>query len=263
MAAIESGTERFDMGRVVRRTFEVFGKNFVSFSILSVLIIVPQVVLQWWWIARVFLPGMSGTNFVLWPSLARLGVIFVASLVLGSVLQAALVYGTVATLNHRTANFAECLATGMRSLPKVIGIGFLQGILIVLGLVLVVVPGLIVIVILCVSVPVCVVENKPVLDSFSRSAELTSGHRWAIFGVIVAYLLTCFIIGFVFRPLVGFSLLPASHLPLPINSVFWVANSIIRIVTTSFAAVLVASIYYELRMIKEGVQPEQLAEVFA
>jgi hypothetical protein len=265
MAEIEAydRPESFGMGRVVARTFEVFGKNFISFCSLAVLIIVPQMILEWSWVARNFVPGAPGMSFVLWSSVARLGVIFVASLILSSVLQAALVHGTIATLNGKPAKFIECLLTGLESLPKVVRIGFLEGVFILLGFVLFVVPGLIALVMLCVSVPSAIVEKKPVLDSLSRSAELTSGHRWAIFGLLVVFILACFVLGLAIRPLVGLSIFPAPHSPFPLNSAFWIASTIVKIVTTSIAAVLAASIYYELRTIKEGIGPEQLAAVFA
>jgi hypothetical protein len=42
-----------------------------------------------------------------------------------------------------------------------------------------------------------------------------------------------------------------------------VADAILRIFTTSIGAVGIASIYYELRLIKDGVAPQELAAVFA
>jgi len=36
-----------------------------------------------------------------------------------------------------------------------------------------------------VATPVCIAENEGVFGSMSRSAQLTKGHRWQIFGILV------------------------------------------------------------------------------
>ncbi len=251
------------MGRVVTRTFRVFGENLISFSVLGTLAVAPQMFLAWRWVDRAFTRGAPDMNLALRASFERLGVFFIVSVILGSILQAALVHGTIATMNGKSANIGECLATGLKSLPKVVGIGFLEGIIIIFGMVLLIVPGIIAAMMLCVAVPAGVVEDKPILDSLSRSAALTSGHRWAIFGLFIAAIFVSAVAGVALSPLAGLSLLSAPHSPLPVSSAYWIANTIVKIVETSLLAVLAASIYYELRTIKEGVGPEELAAVFA
>ncbi len=45
-----------------------------------------------------------------------------------------------------------------------------------------------------VTVPVYVVEQTEVFSAFTRSADLTRGHRWRIFGLFVIYLVAIIIV---------------------------------------------------------------------
>jgi len=258
---------RFNMGRVVTRTFEVFGKNFVSFCALALIVLIPQLLLQWFWGVNALKSTVEeqGVTGVQWTILEHYGVAILVSAILNYVLQAALVRGTVTTLNGDPARFADCLSTGVVSLPRVVGIGLLSTICCTLGAMLLIIPGIILATMLFVSVPASIVEKKPVLDSLSRSTELTMGHRWAIFGLMVVFILFCLAASLLIRPLAGLPALPIPHAPMTFDnfSVFALANTALEVVTTSIGAVGVASIYYELRTIKDGVEPEQLAAVFA
>jgi hypothetical protein len=76
-------------------------------------------------------------------------------------------------------------------LPLIL-VGFVAGLGIAVGLLLLIVPGLFLLTIWAVFAPVIVVERRG-LDALSRSADLTKGNRWQVFAVI----LLAFFIGLV------------------------------------------------------------------
>lgn len=264
MAGIEADAEPayFGMGRVAARTFEVFGKNFFPFLVLSTISIAPPMLLSF--IVARYQP-VSTAPAVL-PNVTT-GLLFIATgilqLTMAYFLQGALVQGTVTTLNGAPASLGDCLSTALRRLPRLIGLGILSALAFGLGALLLVVPGLILITMWSVVVPVCVVEDKTIGVCFSRSRELTRNHRWAIFGLLFGFGLICLIAGLAIFPLAGVSLFRGGHRGLPSGATYWIANTLLQIVTSTIGAVGVASIYYELRTIKEGIGPEQLAAVFA
>ena len=70
-------------------------------------------------------------------------------------------------------------------LGAIIVAGFLAGLGIALGLVLLIVPGLFLLTIWAVIIPVVVLEGRSAGESFGRSRELVRGFGWNVFGTIV------------------------------------------------------------------------------
>jgi len=255
---------QFGMGRVIARTFNVFGQNFLPFLLLATVAVAPTMLISWLWI-KPFVAGVRG------PAAAALflsnlpimiGTIII-SVIFTYLLQAALVQATVTTLNGRPASLGECIATALSSLLPLIAIGVLATFCVALGMIVLIVPGIIIAIALSVVVPVRVVERAPILDCLSRSVVLTRGHRWAIFGIFLIFALANGAADLVIRPLSGLGLIATAHLSSSAFTIFWIASTVLRIFTAAIGAVGIASIYYELRLIKDGVGPQELAAVFA
>jgi hypothetical protein len=88
----------------------------------------------------------------------------------------------------------------LRAVTPVIGqlilVGFVAGVGIVIGFVLLVVPALILLTSWSVFAPVIVLERPPGLRALSRSRELVRGNGWQVFGVIlVLFVLVVFVSG--------------------------------------------------------------------
>ncbi len=86
----------------------------------------------------------------------------------------------------RDATAGQLVRAVMPVLGQLIVVGFVAGIGIVLGFVLIVVPGLVLLTIWSVAAPVVVLERPPGLRALGRSRELVRGNGWQVFGVIVA-----------------------------------------------------------------------------
>ena len=250
---------RFDIGRVVKLTFGAVGRNWLVFGLLAVLLSgVPQALLGW---TQTQMQGNPSGAFSVLP-------VFVLEVLLtivaSYVLQAAVVYGTVADLNGRRATFGECIAIGLRNLLPLIGLGILMGIALGFGFLLLIVPGVLMGLAWIVAVPVVVVERTGVMASFGRSADLTRNHRLAIFALVILFVVI-FWIGII---VVGvftavFTLGFAGNLTSPVlRLAIALVTAVLQAVVGALGAAGIAAIYYELRSIKEGVGPEQLAAVF-
>jgi hypothetical protein len=106
--------------------------------------------------------------------------------------------------------------------------------------------------------PAVVVERAGVFGAFSRSWSLTRTNRWAIFllGIALAVFVAILFVLSVF--LAG----AMSATGLDFSS----SMAIGWLITTPLGAIVcasgVASVYYELRTLKEGADPSRLAEVF-
>jgi hypothetical protein len=249
MTAIPLGERRFEIGRVVERTFSVLGRNFVAFYLLALALgAVPNALVNW--MARGVMAGGLGPSRLLMIGLAGL-----VGGVCGLLVQGALVWGTVADLNGRKANFGELLQQGLSRALPILGVSIVLALGVALGFVFLVVPGLILVTMWAVVVPVTVVERPAFLGAFSRSAALTRGSRWAIFGLLVIVVIISSIIGGVAGAIGAVALSATSPL-------FYLVLAVVNALSVLVGAVGGAALYVELRAVKEGVEPETLARVF-
>jgi hypothetical protein len=181
--------------------------------------------------------------------------------IIGTVLQiscasfadAAIIYGVVQQLRGRGFTVAESLSAGFARLGPVIGLSLVLGFSVGLATILLVIPGVIVWCMYAIALPVCVVERRGAFDSMSRSAALTKGARWRIFGVfalvVLAFMLVFVIVG-ALAPLAGGPLLAA------------LALYLVESAAGAFRAVTAGVLYHQLRVAREGVDIEAIAAVF-
>jgi hypothetical protein len=261
MAVADVASGRFEIGRVATRTFEVIRGNFVSFFILGFIATLPTSV----YTVAVAMGALPGTEQV--ASDPRAATLVVAgvfgSLIVGAffglVLQATLTYGAISYLSNQPVALGRALGIGLRQFFPLLGIAILEGFGLMGGFLLLVFPGVMLYVMWAVVVPVRVAENARILDAFSRSRALTAGYRWPIFGVIFIFFLGAGVAQNVAQTLVSPVAASGNPAVLYIGAAL---SALINAIVAVASATLIASIYYELRFIKEGVGPEQIAAVF-
>jgi len=105
-----------------------------------------------------------------------------------------------------------------------------------------------------VTAPACVIERTGPLESLNRSSELTEGYRGQIFGVFL---------------LIGIVVIIFNSVAMYIASAIFGAGLLGRgfatLLTTipfTYINILPAVIYYSLRIRKENLTPESLADIF-
>jgi hypothetical protein len=132
-------------------------------------------------------------------------------------------------------------------------VAFLAGLITGVGFMLIVVPGIIAAVMLWVAIPVAVVERPGVIASLKRSADLTKGFRWTIFGILFAIGLVLIVITMI----LSFALLSAAGF-----TVYSIGVWVLQALFGAFSATAAAVGYYFLRATKEGVDIADIAKVF-
>jgi hypothetical protein len=186
---------------------------------------------------------------------------WILAAVIGAVVQGALTRATVAEYEGHRASFGDCIAAAARVLLPLIGAGLVFAIAVMVGTVLLVVPGIIVMIMWSVAAPAIVVERDGVLKAFGRSAELTQGFKWKIFGLFLV-LLVIYIVLFVVLGIVGLRTISVAA-----AQGFTVAGMVANILTALIVNLLWGTIqpalYLELRQAKEGGSLQNLEEVFA
>ena len=171
-------------------------------------------------------------------------------------LQASLIYGTISTLRGQHPGLSEMLSRSLQALLAVILVAIVLSIVMALGFVLLIIPGLILMTMFWVAIPVAVVERNGVGAAFSRSRELTSGHRWSIFALFIVIVVIAGVVQIVIGLIFGF----AGTQTISVLGT-WITQ-LVSMVVAGVWACLVAVSYHDLRVVKEGVGTEQIAQVF-
>jgi hypothetical protein len=242
-------TSDFRVGRVIDRTASVLSRNFLPFFLVTAIAQLPsQLVSQIWTSATSGLPSSGGQNM----SLVGLG-LWLLSMVLGILSQAMVLYGTFEDLRGRPFSVRASLQIGLRRFLPIIGLSICMAVLEGIAALALVFPALILFMMWFVATPACVIEQLGPFSSMGRSSQLTKGHRWKIFGLM----LLLFIALMVVSGALGASLSAMGGTPLKlVGDVLWSG------VWGAVCTVAVAVTYHDLRVLKEGIDVEQVAAVF-
>ncbi len=169
----------FRIDSVFRRSFVVLGNNLVPFGVLSIVVLAPQFVLQFF---QVSLFGDTDSFEVLIAGLLSVALLWMLTYFL---LSAVLMYGTIGELRGNRASIGQSIRWVLGLWFPILGVSIVATLGVTAGMLLLVVPGFILLTMWWVAVPAAVVERTGVAESLRRSAALTSGYRWRIFGMIM------------------------------------------------------------------------------
>jgi hypothetical protein len=236
----------FRVGRVISRSATILSQNFLTFFVVALVANLPTVLVT---------RGLAQTGSVE-PSgqaIALIALGGVLSLVLGMIAQAVMVHAAFQAMRLRPVSLGDSLKVGLARVIPVILLALLMGFFLGLAALLVVFPALILMSMWFVSTPACVVERTGPWTSLKRSSALTKGHRWKIFGLWVLFVIVSVVISqiieLVFATLGGLVLVM-------LGSLLWGA------LWTAYYSIAVVMAYHDLRVVKEGIDIEQIAAVF-
>ncbi len=234
-----------ETGSVLQRTFAIWARNVVPYSLLAIVLAIPVYVYSYF-AARVE-PSEGG--WLAWIPAFLLGI------VVSFITSGFITYSVFQQLRGSRVSMLDCLQATMSRLIPIMVVATVAGILIGLGAVALVVPGIILLCMFYVVVPIAVVETPGVIATLKRSHELTNGHKWSILVLVI-------ILGI----LVGITsgiLTAVLSIPTEPNSAM--ATAIEAIISAAFGAIGAVAqtiVYHDLRTGKEGIDVDQLIAVF-
>jgi len=241
-AAAPAAPGEFRVGQVLNRSFTLLSRNFLLFFVVTAVAALPNVLIS----------QSTGRN-VSGATAAWVGLGAILTVVLQMLSQAVVLYGAFQDMRGRPIDLGEALRVALSRLLPIIGVAICVSIGVFVGTLLLVVPGLILMTMWYVATPVCVVEQKGPLSSMGRSSELTKGHRWKIFGMILLVIIGGIIVSAI---LLGVLALAGSTVLEILGNLLW--NGVWGAFYATFAVVT----YHDLRVAKEGVDVHEIAAVF-
>jgi len=260
MSDLSIGEARFDFGHVVGQTFGLIGRNFFAFITLALVLVGAP---------RFGIMYLQSTLLDERPDLASWAPLAggLVSLVTTYILQGALTRASVDDLSKKGVSIGAALGDGLRYFFPLFIVALLVGLGTLIGLILLVIPGLFLMVRWAVSAPAALIEREGPTHSIGRSAELTEGHRWAIFGLVLLYVVFAYAIGIglgiALAAMGGLGSTAAGVMTKDMSGyIFAGATSSVESLMSLVATVGMASLYFELRRVKDGVGVDELAKVF-
>lgn len=251
----------FGVGRVIARTFSVWRRHVVVFSLMSLASSLPLLVMAFG--SGMPVPGITAPNAnPLGAGATPTGMppgfwqAYLVTMLLYVVEAGAMTHGVIHHLAGKRVSLGAMVAAGLRRFVPLLLVGALCYLMLAVGLVLLVVPGVYLACALAVAVPAVVVERPGILGAVKRSFALTKGKRFAILAVFLVMFVVVFLVsafaGFVLPALTSpFAPAAGALLGFGVNVVFgtllWVAPGVV---------------YHDLRVAKEGVATAQLAAIF-
>ena len=166
---------------------------------------------------------------------------------------AAISFGVAQDISGRGFSFGQSVRIALWRSPAILALTLLIGLCCMLTFALLIVPGVVVFCVYSVAIPACMIEGLGPLKSMSRSAFLTRGNRWRVFGILCEL----YVGGLVIDRLVSFILerIAGDIAALAISLTF-------DIVVGAFSAVALGVLYARLRVAREGVDIAHIAQVF-
>jgi hypothetical protein len=143
---------------------------------------------------------------------------------------------------RRDSSVGQLLQAAAPVIGQLILVGFVAGIGIVIGFILIIVPGLILITWWSVAAPIVVLERPGVFAALRRSRELVRGNGWQVFGVLVVLVIGVGVVSFVIEA-IGASAGTAVGL---------VVHVIVSVLTAPLTALAAAVLYFQLSGARGG-----------
>jgi hypothetical protein len=259
--SIGTTEERFDIGRVIGRTFGLIGRNFVMFALMSIVLVgLPE-----FGVSALSAYAYSASYQTGATNLSGIGIIgVIVTLVLSYALIGVITRASIDDLSGKGARLGPAAADGVRYFFPLFLVAVLTGIGVFLGLLLLVIPGIYLAVRWVVAAPALVAEAVGPTAALGRSSELISGHWWASFGLVLLYLVAVVVVAFATEFFAGIGGIASDTITsLDAASLAYAATSALgSSLVSMLSAAGTAALYFELRRVKEGVGVEEIAAVF-
>jgi len=165
-------------GELLDRTFSLYRTHFALF--LGIFALPHLVVLAYQCVGLVFQSPNPKLPNLFFSFLWSIGAGFLA-LAVSAASQAATVVAVSQVHLDRPAGVMESFQRVKNQILPVVGLSLLIGLTAGAACLALIVPGVLLLIMWSLSVPAKVLENKGILDSMSRSADLTRGSRGRIF----------------------------------------------------------------------------------
>jgi hypothetical protein len=235
------------------RTFSLYRSHFLLF--VGIFALPYLAVLAYQCVGLIFQSPVPQLANIMMTMLWGLGSWFLI-LVVSAASQAATVVAVSNLHLNRPATVMDSFSRVKEQVLGVMGLSLLIGLAAGAALLALIVPGVLLFIMWSLSVPAKVLENKGVLDSMSRSMDLTKGSRGRIFVIGLLIIVLTFGVSWLLQwPILiaaGVSMRGAQGMAVSWRLASIVANFISQSLVGALATIAMSLVYYDERVRKEA-----------
>ncbi|MGB0680446.1 MAG: hypothetical protein ACPGUV_12355 [Polyangiales bacterium] len=250
------------VGTVLRDSAQAIAARWPTLLALTVLLALPIAALQWGLLELAMPSLIQGEKYPLtWLRVPA----NVVELLLGILLQATLAHVVIQRGAGQSVSVGAALGHVSRRFGRIIAAGLLWVIVLMIGAIAFLIPGIVLWCVLALVIPVAVTESGGALACLKRSADLTVGHRWTIFGVYLALLALVLVpilvlVGALSAIVVAWA---GGHDPTVIGRLGLTINLAVGVPAVIIGSTVPATLYLQLRDTGPDEDSAKVAEVFA
>ena len=161
----------------------------------------------------------------------------------------------------REPSVGHSLSFGLPRIPRLLGMYFIVGICVVIGLILIIAPGVWLGTVWALAVPAMLFERLGVFASLGRSFELVKGRFWGTLGLVVVSILIVLAVALLLGLVVGaIGAVVTSDSEVAGAFVNIVAGVVSNMVSLPVLAAVLTVLYFDQRVRKEGFDLQRLAD---
>ena len=255
------------VGEVLDAAIKLYTRNAVTMWKIVAVVIVPVAIINQIVIGSSLPSGAFVSGGTLYTPTGTLGTPaagVITELVLGVLavltVNGALALCVVDAYIGSPLDWRESLQAAVGRLGSLLWLSILFGVLVVLGFIALVLPGIWLVTVWSVAVPALMFEHVGGFKALGRSFDLVRGRWWATFAellvAVIMLLVVLFVVGLIFRGIESGLSVGSTGLWLALNALSTIVGAMIAY---PFMASVIAVIYTDLRVRKEGLDLELLA----
>ena len=258
------------IGEILDAGIKVTTKRFAALAKLVAAVTIPiQVLAAFVTLSTVDEDSLTGTTTTsnqidsdFWTQLAGNSVVSLLGLLSTLVALAACTRIVAGAYFGEAPDWVESLRYAGRRFHSLLWVGFLFVLMVGLGAIACIIPGIWLAVAYALAIPVLLIEGTKGIGALGRSYRLVRGRWWPTFGVLLLGQLLISVVQFVLQlPVLGVLLAGGDD---PNVAVFVVGSTITGVIstvlTTPFLVAVLVVVYIDLRVRKEGLDLQLMAQ---
>jgi len=194
-----------------------------------------------------------------WAGIAALLLIFVVTVVSSTLAEAACLKAVSDTYLGTDTDWRGSLRFGFQRLGSLLWLTLINGVLLLLAFAACIVPGIWLYAAWSVAVPALLIEDARGLKALSRSFNLVRGRWWPTAGTLLLANLLATAVGFGFAILAVPLVFAGDGNDFVVDLANGILGAVAGVLTIPFVAAVIAVIYFDLRVRKEGFDLQLMA----